>query len=344
MRILINITHPAHVHFFKYARQIWQEHGHLIQVVARDKDITLQLLREYNIPYQLGSLQQKSMPKLALELLAHSMRIVSVSQRFKPDVLVSVASTFAAWASFVLQKPHIAFDDTEHAMLEHLLYTPFTQVIYTPDCFIKDLGKKQRRYPGYHELAYLHPARFTPNAEILKQLCISQTERFFIVRFTSWEAIHDRGYHGLSLEGKQNLIHQLGTYGKVLITSEKPLPSEFESYRIKAPPTQIHHLLAFSSLYIGEGATMATEAALLGTPSIYIGSFNMGNMNELSQRYGLMAQVENEQDAIYQAMRFVSEHNLRAEQQKKRQRLLAEKIDVTRFLVEEVERIGLDTI
>ena len=33
-------------------------------------------------------------------------------------------------------------------------------------------------------------------------------------------------------------------------------------------PSDMHHALAFASLYIGDTQTMAAEAAVLGTPSI----------------------------------------------------------------------------
>ena len=37
-----------------------------------------------------------------------------------------------------------------------------------------------------------------------------------------------------------------------------------------ARPEQIHDLLNYSSGYVGEGASMAKEAAVLGVPSVYV--------------------------------------------------------------------------
>ncbi len=35
-------------------------------------------------------------------------------------------------------------------------------------------------------------------------------------------------------------------------------------------------LLAYATLFIGEGATMASECAVLGTPAIYVNSLQLG--------------------------------------------------------------------
>ena len=73
MKILIDISHPAHVHYFKYAYHAWKEHGHQIKVVSRDKDITLQLLREYGIPNQVLSKVRTGFWGLSFELLQLSL-------------------------------------------------------------------------------------------------------------------------------------------------------------------------------------------------------------------------------------------------------------------------------
>jgi len=71
MRILIDISHPAHVHFFKHASRIWQEHGHAVKFVARNKEITFQLLEDYQIPYRGLSTIRKGLAGLGVELIEH---------------------------------------------------------------------------------------------------------------------------------------------------------------------------------------------------------------------------------------------------------------------------------
>ena len=38
MRLLIDMGHPAHVHFFKHAIRVLEGRGHEVKVTARDKD------------------------------------------------------------------------------------------------------------------------------------------------------------------------------------------------------------------------------------------------------------------------------------------------------------------
>lgn len=53
MRILVDIGHPAHVHFFKnFSREI-KRRGHKFIATARDKDVALHLLKECGIEYTI---------------------------------------------------------------------------------------------------------------------------------------------------------------------------------------------------------------------------------------------------------------------------------------------------
>ena len=65
-------------------------------------------------------------------------------------------------------------------------------------------------------------------------------------------------------------MSELEKYGRVLITSESKLPAEFEPYRVKVAPEKMHDLLYYAALYVGEGGTMASESAVLGTKAIHI--------------------------------------------------------------------------
>src|SRR5690606_37665377 len=75
--------------------------------------------------------------------------------------------------------------------------------------------------------------------------------------------------------------------GKVLISSESQLPTDLKRFAIKGPIHHIHHLLAFADLYVGESATMASEAAVLGTPAVYVADASRGYLNDL-ERFGLV--------------------------------------------------------
>ncbi len=54
VRVLFDIVHPAHVHFFKYLHADLVAEGHETLVIAREKDVTLALLDEYQHPVHDG--------------------------------------------------------------------------------------------------------------------------------------------------------------------------------------------------------------------------------------------------------------------------------------------------
>ncbi len=336
MRILIDVGHPGHVHYFKNAIQILQQKGHTIKVTARDKEVTFSLLDAYHIPYVSRGKGGRGLTGKLLYLLKGNWLIWQVARQFKPDLFLSFASSYAAQVSFLCRKPHIAFDDTEHALFEHIMYVPFTDAIATPTPFRKDLGSKQVRFDGYIELCHLAPGYFTPDASVLNEVGISADEKFVVIRFVSWEASHDVGMHGLNNQDKISLVNKLTSVARVFISSEGGLPTELDEYRLKLAPHRLHDLLAFSSLYIGEGLTTATECALLGVPSIVVSDFVKpekipGVQIELREA-GVQVLFETLEGVSDKALELLQDGQ-RQQWETKRNQLLSKKIDVTAYMV-----------
>jgi len=340
MNIVLDIGHPAHVHFFKHFIWEMEKRGHNILITASDKDVALKLLKAYGFECEtLGSYGRAILKKIVNIPLLDVKMLKSVCKR-KPDLFIGISPVRSSHVAAILGKPCIAFDDTEHSKYEIMLYKPFVKAICTPRCFIKNLGKKQIRYDGYHELAYLHPAYFKPDPSILQKIGLKKNDKYAIVRFVSWNAYHDVGHHGFCLDDKHTLISELNKYCKVFISSESPLPDEFLKYQIKLPPENMHDLLYYASLYIGEGGTMATEAALLGTPSICVStlSLNVGNFFELNKKYDLLYSYADATQAIAKANVLLNTEKVKEQWAVKRSKLLSEKIDVTKFMIDIVEK------
>ncbi|OQX21577.1 MAG: hypothetical protein BWK75_02945 [Candidatus Altiarchaeales archaeon A3] len=338
MKILVDLGHPAHVHFFKNFIWNMEKKGHEILITARDKEVTFQLLNAYGFEYENVGKYGKSVFSKIKGVVEIDYKMYKIAKKFNTDILTGI-SVNAAHVSSLLRKSCIVFDDTEHASLEHRLYMPFSDAVCTPSCFKKDLGRKQVRYKGYHELTYLHPNYFKPNPEVLDELNLSKDDKFVILRFVSWTATHDLGQKGFSLESKIKLVKELEKYAKVFITSEAKLEKDLEKYRITISPEKIHDLLYYATIYIGEGATMATESAILGTPSIYVSSLvgTMGNFIELEDDYGLVYSFKTHEYGINKAFELLKNPDIKQEWAKKRERLLNDKIDVTKFMIDFIE-------
>jgi predicted glycosyltransferase len=319
---------------------IWnlKEHGHEVKITTRDKDVAIKLLNAYGFQHEsIG--YYSTLVRQVLSLVIANYRLLRIAKNFKPDIFISMGSLHAALVSKLLGKPSIVLDDTEY---EHqMLYLPFIDAVLTSSCFKKDLGKKQVRYNGYHELAYLHPNYFTPDPSVLAEIGLDNDDRYVILRFVSWSGIFNLGQHGFNLQAKKELVRELEKYGRVFITSEGRLPKELEKYKIKVSPEKLHDLLYYASLYIGEGATTASECAVLGTHAIHVNTLRLGYTDEEEEKYNLVYNFSDgrtmEKEAFNKALELLENNNLREEGKRKREKLLNDKIDVTAFMIWFVE-------
>ena len=337
MKILVEVTHPAHVHFFRNAIAEFQKNGHEVAITARRKDVTIELLNNYKIPFTILSEQGKSKISLIKELFVRDFRLWKFCRKFKPDILTGISAIFAAHTGFLIRKPVIVWDDTEVATPAHKITYPFVTAVYSPQCYLKKMGKKHFFYAGCHELAYLHPNRFTPDEQLVKSLGIDTKQKYCIIRFVSWQAHHDIGHHGLSNEEKTDLVSRISKYARPYITSEKPLQGELEKFRLSIPVHQIHHVMAYAALCVTEGATMASESGILGVPTIYINPLKAGTINEQSS-YGLLTQIIDFEKIAEASVAYLNDPKIKEITRANREKFISDKIDVTAFIVETIEK------
>ena len=169
MRVVVDINHPADVHMFKNLIWKMQQEGHEVLITATEKEVSLNLLDNYGFDYiNLGSYGNSLIQKLT-NLPIIELKMYQAVKDFNPDIFVGLGSIRAAHVSFLLRKKCIIFEDTEHSTEQIKLYSAFANTICTPSCFNIDLGKKQVRFSGFKELAYLHSNYFTPDPKFYPQ-------------------------------------------------------------------------------------------------------------------------------------------------------------------------------
>jgi hypothetical protein len=343
-RVVFDIGHPAHVHLFRHVIARLERDGHQVLVTATEKEIATQLLREFGIPHISLGKPGRGLAEKGARLALATLKLLRIAAKFRPDVLVGMAPVRAAPVAWALRRPCIGMDDTEHAALQRRLYLPFVTVVLTPACYAGDLGRKQVRYNGYHELAYLHPKYFTPDPSVLALAGLSEGTPFSVVRFVAWQAAHDVGQGGFSREGRLRLVRELARYGRVLVSAEKGIDPELADYAFRAPPHLMHHFLYYASVCVTEGATMASECAMLGTPAVYMNTLSAGTLDEQQERYGLVFNYHRRQDedvAIALAAEVFQQSQANREQWRARAaRLVQDHIDVTEYLADVVEDCG----
>ncbi|MBR1996082.1 MAG: DUF354 domain-containing protein [Paludibacteraceae bacterium] len=277
MKVLFMISHPAHFHMFRYTIENLQQHGHEVVNVIRPKDVLEQLCIDAHLPYY----KVKDRPKkwgmfgLGLALMEKIIEVLRITRKEKPDILIGSDGVLAVVGKLLRIPAFECYeDDAEAIALYAKMFFPiFTGVIGPQCCSAWKWEHKKMGYPSYHELGYLHPNQFTPNKEIVEKYGIDTGKPYFVIRFAKLTAHHDVGIHGMNTEIAEHVVELLKPHGQIYITSERELEPQFEPYRIRINPLDMHHVMAFASLYIGDSQTMAAEAGVLGTPFVRLNDF-----------------------------------------------------------------------
>ena len=326
------------MHFFLNPIRVLQKRGHEVLVTSRDKEMALVLLDKLEVTHTCLSTSPGKGPfGLLIELLRRDFALAKLVGKFKPDVMAAIGGIFVAQVGAIKRTPSVVFYDTENAKLQNALTYPFASLTVVPQCYEAWLPRKHRKYRGYHELSYLHPRVFTPDRNAALANGLSDEVDTFIVRVVSWSANHDIGEVGWSEEALFRVVEHLSQRGKVIVSSESPLPTKLEQYAYCGDPTQIHQIMAFSRLFVGESATMASESVVLGVPAIYAATTGRGYSNEQEFKYGMLKNVRapDAQQVIsaIDQMLSINTEEFRA----RHQAMLEDMIDVPTYVADTIE-------
>lgn len=287
-KYLIDIPHPHFAHFFKnLINQLGTEN---VVITCQDSGIITKILQEIGFDYIIIGKKFPSLIQKAYGQILYFGKYFSIIKQYKITHVLGTSPSLSL-AAKILKRKMIFFDDDDSAVqpLTKKLTVPLANYIITPECLLfENYGKRHHIYKGFQELAYLSPNCFTPDKKVIEKYGLKEKE-YFIVRFNDFVAHHDLGHSGIPFEIKHQLIDLLLGKGKVFITSESPLQDDFIKYQLKIDPIDIHHVLAFAKLYIGDSQTMTSESAVLGTPSIRCNSFKdkISYLSLLEKKYGL---------------------------------------------------------
>ncbi len=337
MKILVTMQHPAHVHFFKNAIRELEGRGHEVKILAVDREMTAYLLDTYDLEYHIYENLHKGMVKKGFGQIKRNYKLHRIAKDFDPDVITAAGEVAVTQVGRLLDVTSVVWPDTEPDKILHTLSFPFASAIVAPDCFKSPVpSDKYVYYPGYHELAYLHSNHFEPDPNVLKNLGIEPDDKIILTRFSSWDASHDIGQRTFKdMRERVDFVEELEKHGNVFITSEIDLPKKLQDKKLKIAPEDIHNFLAFTDLYIGEGATLASEAGVLGVPWIWIsGKEWRGYLDDQEERYGLGYSIDSPKKALEKAKGLLDgTEEIKTKWKRKRERMLSEKIDVSRFMV-----------
>lgn len=340
MKVLIYLNHPAHFHLFKNVFKHFTQYNKPFLVVCKKKDILEELLEASGTPFVnvLAEGRGNSRWSMILSVLRRSIRLIKIVSNYKPDLIIGTAFELAHIGK-LLGVPFVSVneDDAEVIPLWSKYSYPWASYILSP--YVCDNGKwnhKTLNYHGYHELTYLHPDHFTPDESVVDRY-FPASKPYAIMRFAQLTAHHDAGISGINKAIAMNLVEILKPHMDIYITSERALESELEPFRLRINPMDMHHVLAFAKLYIGDSQTMAAEAGVLGTPFVRFNDFvdRIGYLRELEEKYqlGYGIKTADEEKLFRTVENLVHTEGLSSIFQERRQEMLAEKINVARLFI-----------
>jgi len=331
--------HPAHYHNFKNVIRILEGRGDDVLVVARGKDVLFDLLDSESWRVEKWPARQPG-NKLSLvaNVIRRELRLAKLVRKFEPDLMAGTDIGIAHVGKLLGIPSVIVNEDDSPAIPLMAKYAfPYASKILAPNCCDQSpANHKKIGYEGYHETAYLHPDYFSPDPNLLPQP-MREAGRYFLLRFASLNAHHDKGRRGIDDQLAEELIRLMENHGKVFITSERPLPPALEPYRLPVHPSVIHHVMAFADLYVGDSQTMAAEAAVLGVPSIRFNDF-VGELNyleELENKYGLTKGIptSRKEELLTTVNHWLNDVDFKARNQEKRDEMIRATEDVTALWV-----------
>jgi predicted glycosyltransferase len=343
MKVLFHLGHPAHFHLFKNVISKLQDQNHEIHILIKDKDVLRNLLDGTDLPYHNILKEGKSSGKAGMlkDLVKRGSRMIRYCREVQPDVLVGT-SVDIPYTGKILGIPSVNVNEDDAAavpLYAWMAYPLSTKIISPDSCDNGRWHKKTTHYPGYHELAYLHPDHFEPDQKTVSKY-ISAGEEYVVLRFAGLNAHHDEGVRGINNETARQLVKELLKFKKVVITSERELLQELEPYRISIQSADMHDILAHASFIVGDSQTMSAEAAVLGTPYIRYNDFvgKIGYLKELEEKYqlGYGIKPDNEAELLQTAQKLASCADIKKKYRDKRVKMLSEKINTAEFLYEEI--------
>lgn len=338
MKFLFYFGHPAHYHMFKNTITSLKSNGHEVDILIKSKDILEELLKKERVDYIniLPEGRKDSKIQILWGLIKRIWRISKFVAKAKPQLLMGSEPSLA-YVGKLFNIPSLIFvEDDAHIIPQFAKLTfPLASKVISPvSCNLGKWENKKIAYHGFQKLAYLHPNQFIPDEQKVKHL-FKGNKKYFILRIAKLNAHHDFGIEGLNTQLVLNMIKLLEPHGNVYISAERKLEEALSSYELKINLADIHHVLFYAQMLIGDSQSMSVEAALLGTPSIRFSDFagKIGVLEELEVKYDLTYGVPTSKPELLmqKIQQLLLIDNLKQEFAKKRSVLMKDKIDTAQF-------------
>jgi predicted glycosyltransferase len=280
MKVFIDILTPKQGMLFSKLSKRLRENGHSIFEVTREYREVTQLLSLKGIKATVVG--KHGGENLSSKLTASTERIIkltSIMTELQPDVAVSFSSPETSRVAFGLGIPHVCINDSPHAEAVARLTVPLATVLLTPKAIPKNAwtkfgiaGKRIIQYNALDSWAWLKD--FEPDEKILTQLNLEESRPIVAFRPEESFASYLLGKTSKTLSLLpliENLLKSGVDFQAVVLPryeTQSFLKEKLgEQVTVCESVVDAPSLLYYSSIFIGAGGTMTSEAALLGVPT-----------------------------------------------------------------------------
>jgi len=281
--IWIDILTPKQGNLFSVLSRRLMKHGYSLVLTTRLYREVNQLLEAHGL--KASTIGRHGGARIEEKLSASAERVAKLARfvaRRKPDVALSFSSPEAARVAFGLGIPHLCISDSPHAEAVSKLTIPLSERLFTPAVIPKKewlvygiSAAKIVQYDALDPIVWLRNLR--PDRRILVKDGIKSQRKLVTIRLEESSAAY---LLARKRERSMNTVSAIREMLRKEIEADivalprydyqaEILRREFKR-EVVIPKTLVNgpNLLSFSSVFIGGGGTMTTEAAMLGVPSI----------------------------------------------------------------------------
>ncbi|MFQ5712310.1 MAG: DUF354 domain-containing protein [Candidatus Geothermarchaeales archaeon] len=325
MRILADILTPKQCLFLGILTKELEEKGHKVLRTTRRYREVNELLRLRGI--DATTVGEHGGGTLHGKLVASAERIREMSDiasEWDPDIVISFASPEAARVAFGLNKFHVCINDTPHAEAVMRLTIPLSHMLFAPRIIPKEVwvpfGIDRERifqYNAIDSVAWIR--RMQPDINVVHQLGIDLDRPMIVVRPEEAQASYLLGKSMEEAPAVLSVIRELlgrkrgvqfiviPRYVKQASTLRSSLDRFGERVRVLEEVVDATSLLSFSSLFIGAGGTMTSDATLLGIPAISCFPREPTLVEKFLIDQGLVHRANTDEDAVKKAMEILAD-------------------------------------
>ncbi|MEM0468420.1 MAG: DUF354 domain-containing protein [Pyrobaculum sp.] len=264
-KFLFDALTPKQARLAAVLKNLGREKGVEIVITCREYFHLRDVLDFYNVEYNcFGGYGTTTYDKL-IKGLERQIKLAEVAAVV--DGMLSFPSPDAARSLFGLGKPLIVLNDTPHAIHVNKLVIPLAEVLVVPQATPVEVWKPYcpKRIVTFNSVfEYLWTSRFKPQVEVVEKLGLRPGEYVVFRPEESYASYYKWKFE----EVRHALVEAVRKEGYVVVNIPRYIDQYIDGALNITKAIDHLQLAYFSAGVISGGATMATEAALLGVPSL----------------------------------------------------------------------------